>query len=598
MAGKNKNILEFIYIKLKPYRHLTQYIPFVFLLFFVFSFLYKSDFSFNQDLGLHLKLGQIIFTTGIVPKINLFSYTNPSFTFVNHHWLFEVFAYVSSISVGLQALLILKILIILFCAAVILMLSKRTKSAFFVPGAFIFFHLLRERTDFRPEIFSFLFTVLTIYILEDFERKNSKLIYFLPIVMLVWTNTHIYFPVGIFIIFVFWADLLFRKFYLKQPEVLDKLKKLSIVAGASVLVTLINPNFITGALYPFTVFNNYGVTITENQTIFTLQNIHFVSPDFLFFYISAIIVIASIYISFFRKGFSIKNTLLCLLGLGLAFQSIRGFPYLVLISLPYVLLNFNYTVSNIWIKAVNVIVVILIVFEAYFYLSGIYYGLTYEPYLPTLNLVQDEKQATDFVLEHNLPQPIFNNFDTGSYFIYRSFPKYRVFVDERPEAYPASFFTNVYNPMQENYSDFKKVEKRYGFKTIFFTITDQNPRALKFLNAVTKDPSWKIVYLDQYMMVMVKSNLQKSMNLKTVDLTKLKISDFKYSKVTAYTNLSTFLFNLHYYKEAKIFNEKALAINPGNPAANKAMAYILFALDPSDSRITGYLSKSQNWVFW
>ncbi|HZE87270.1 MAG TPA: hypothetical protein VE090_03625 [Methylomirabilota bacterium] len=546
---------------------------------------------------MHLKIGEIIWKTHQVPNVNLFSYTNPVFPFINHHWLFEVWVYVSSISIGFEALLVIKIILLLISATVILVLAKKTKSALLFPISFIFFHLLRERIELRPEIFSFLFTVITLYILEMYEKKNSKLIYFLPIISLLWVNTHIYFPVGIFLQLVFIGDLLFRKYIYKQ-NVKNKLIPLTWILGASVLCLFINPNFITGALYPFIVFNNYGVTITENQTIFTLQNIHFVNPDFLFFYLSAFIVFGSIYTSIWRTKFSFKNIGLSLLGLALAVQSIRGFPYLALISLPYVLLNCNYTISNIWTKTINICFALLLVGEAIFYLNGSYYGLTYQQATPSLSFTANEKPAVDFLLQHHLPQPIFNNFDTGSYLIYRTYPEYKVFIDERPEAYPASFFTNTYVPIQEDYPKFKKETKKLGVKTVFFTISDENPRAIKFLNALTSDSQWKIVYLDYYSMILVKNDVQKQLGLKTIDLSKIKVNDFYYTNVVPYSGLSIFFFNMHQLEIAKKFAEKALALNPNNPAANKAMAYILYFENPRDYRIHDYLSNTENGVFW
>jgi len=546
---------------------------------------------------MHLKLGEIIWKTHQVPKVNLFSYTNPDFPFVNHHWLFEVWIYLSSITIGFQALLIIKVILLLFCAGVILFLAGKTKSSLLFPIAFIFFHLLRERTDLRPEIFSFFFTVVTLYILELYEKKNSKFIYLLPLISLIWVNTHIYFPVGIFLQVVFIGDLLFRKFVYKQ-KVGNKLKPLVVVTSLSILCTFINPNYIAGALYPFTVFNNYGVTITENQTIFTLQKIQFVNPDFLFYYLSAFIIFGSIYASFWRIKFSFKNTFLSLLGLALATQSIRGFPYLVLISLPYVLWNCSYTDKNTWTKSITIFFAFLLLGESIFYLNGVYYSMTYEPYTPTLALIQDEKPAVDFLLKNHLPQQVFNNFDTGSYLIYRTYPQYKIFVDERPEAYPATFFTNTYVPMQEDYSQFRNDEKRFGFKTVFFTITDENPRALTFLNAITRDPQWKIVYLDYYTMILVKSDTQKKLHLQTIDLAKLNSNNYRYASVIAYTNLGTFLFNTHHLELAKAFEEKALRTNPNNPAANKGMAYILYFENSKDNSVQNYVSKSENMIFW
>src|SRR3989344_538388 len=92
----------------------------ILFLFFVFSFLFRTDHSFDQDLGRHLKLGEIIWQTKAIPKINLFSYTNPDFPFINTHWLFEVFTYLTSQAIGLQVLLILKIIIFLLSVWLVL----------------------------------------------------------------------------------------------------------------------------------------------------------------------------------------------------------------------------------------------------------------------------------------------------------------------------------------------------------------------------------------------------------------------------------------------------------------------------------------------
>src|SRR3989338_815335 len=138
----------------------------ILLLFFVFSFLFRTDYSFDQDLGRHLRLGEIILQTKSVPLVNLFSYTYPDFPFFNSHWLFEVLVYLGQQTVGLQAILILKVII--FLTAVWLILKVIPKNQYLLlPVSFIFLHTLRERPELRPEVFSFLFTALTIYILES-----------------------------------------------------------------------------------------------------------------------------------------------------------------------------------------------------------------------------------------------------------------------------------------------------------------------------------------------------------------------------------------------------------------------------------------------
>lgn len=593
----NRKLINFIKLNKQKLYLCTS---FLLLMFLAFSFFFKTDLSFNQDLGRHLKLGEIIWETKNIPKTNLFSYTNPNFPFINHHWLFEVIIYLGSILVGLQAILIGKLFLLLLIVALTLVFAMRSKSILFLPISFIFIHLFRGRSELRPEIFSYLFTIITLFILEEFDKKNSKIIFILPLISLIWVNMHIYFPVVIMIQIFYLANLLFEKFANKpkKVELNNKIKTLGIVIGLSVIATVFNPNTIKGAIYPFTVFNNYGVTITENQTVFTLQKISFVDPDFLFFYLSAIILVTSIIFCIYKKKYSFKNIILSLLGLVFALQSIRGFPYLALISLSFVLLNFGNIKNNNWIKLLNIAVGMIIIFEGIFYLSGKYYENTYDQHLPTLSFVEDGLPAANFIIKNNLPSPIFNNFDIGSYLIYKLNPNYEVYIDGRPEAYPASFFTNEYLPMQENYKLFEKEEKDNNFRTVVFSITDQNPRTINFLNKITHDPDWKVVFLDQYMIVLVRNEEQTKLGLKPIDLNKADPNNYVYSKAMPYTNLSNLFLNLHYYKTAQKFNQKALDINPKNPGANKIMAFILYFQKRNKGLVESYLNSSTNQVFW
>ena len=469
----------------------------ILLLFFVFSFLFRTDLSFDQDLGRHIKLGEIILQTHEVPKVNLFSYTNPDFPFINTHWLFEVLAYIFSQTLGMQTLLILKVIIFLLSVWLILKIIPKENQSLLLPIGFIFLHVLRERLELRPEIFSFLFTASTYFILERFNQTPHdrrtfvpKLIWFLPIIQLIWINTHIYFFVGLLLQGVFLLYLLQQRICTQASP--GRLKIQVEVFILSVLVSLINPNGVAGFLYPLNVSKNYGYTIVENQTMFLLESIKFSDPNFLFVKLSLGIAVLSL----IRRKFVLKNILLILSGAILALMNVRSFPYLVFLTLPATLRNIGPVKPNTFTKTLALIFAAVLFFESFGYFKT------------RLILGESAKGAVDFVLANNLPQPIFNNFDIGSYIIYRGYPKYKVFVDGRPEAYPAEFFQNTYIPMQSDYAKFKIEEEKWGFKTIIFSITDQTPWGRNFLQEAAKDKSWKMVYLDNFMVVLEKNKPQ------------------------------------------------------------------------------------------
>ncbi len=496
--------------------------PKLLLLLFVFSFLFRTDESFNQDLGRHIKLGEIITQTRTIPKTNLFSYTNPDFPFTNTHWLFEVIAYFFSQAGLLQILLVLKIIIFLFSIWLILKLVPLANSALLLPIGFIFLHVLRERLELRPEIFSFLFTALTLYILE---KNNKKFLFLLPLIQLIWINTHIYFFVGL---------LLQAIYFLSR-----RTKLLAGIFTLSILASLVNPNGLTGLLYPLNVNQNYGYTIVENQTMSLLERINFKDPNFLFVKLSIVIITLSLFVALLKKNLQLKNILLSLSGVALAMLNVRSFPYLVFLSLPATLQNFGQIKPNTVTKILSFIIAGILILESLSYLNGGYYRSSNSQHEVSLKLTQSVKAAMDFVLANDLPNPIFNNFDIGSYITYRGYPKYKVFVDGRPEAYPKEFFLDTYIPMQSDYLRFKQEEQKWGFKTIIFSHTDQTPWAKNFLQSVVLDKHWKIVYIDDFMLVLIKGNVMN--NLVPINLSELSPNSFQFSNHVQYLRLGYFL---------------------------------------------------------
>lgn len=545
----------------------------ILLLFFVFSFLFRTDSSFDQDLGRHIKLGEIIWQTQNVPLTNLFSYTYPDFPFINSHWLFEVLAYLGQQTIGLQALLVLKVVIILL--AVWFVLATVPKNQYLLlPIGFLFLHTLRERPELRPEIFSFLFTGLTLYILGKFEKTKSKLVFTLPIIQLVWVNSHIYFMAGLFLQAIFLAHLTYQR--LRSYTRSEKLKILGIIFGLSALASLINPSGLAGFLNPLTFNQNYGYTIVENQTMFLLESINFKDPNFLFVKIAGVIIILSIFVGFFKKRLPVKNLGLAGLGTILALMNVRSFPYLALISLPAVLENFGSFRQTSLSKILIWATIPLLLYESLLYLNGDYYKYTNSSARPGLRFEESGKKALDFVLEKNLPQPIFNNFDIGSYITYRGWPKYRVFVDGRPGEYPKEFFQNIYIPVQYEPQKFKELDQKLSFKTIIFSHTDQTPWGKSFLGSIVKDSDWKTVYIDDFMIVLVRTELVPSMNLKPVDLTKLDPSAYSFDSYhevarfsyLSYLRLSIFLAQTGNPQSAEKFARAGLSLFPESPLGN------------------------------
>lgn len=494
---------------------------------FLFAVFFHSVIEFDQDLGRHLLMGEIISNTFSVPKNNLLSFTHPNFQFVNSHWLSEViFFQVYQLFNGATSLLYLKVLM-LTAAFLLTVYStyRQSKNLIATAISFAFFApILLERTEIRPEIFSYLFTALFVYILTTgslFDKKHSrKLLWLLPITQLLWVNLHIYFIIGPILMGLFLLDK-FWQAYKRDKNFSKILMSCRFEIFITVLIfiaSLINPNFLVGAIYPLRVFDNYGYSIVENQNVFFLKDIVF-NPNISFFFICFVAFIGSFVITDWKK---IKFHSLLIAGLTiLPFTAIRSFPFFFLLELPVIafnLANLNPVFSK-WLslnflrirlgtkfKIIVISLVILLTFwRSTRLITNEYYRSIDSHKRFGISIAESGKGAIDFVLKNNLHGPIFNNFDMGSYISYRLYPKEKVFVDGRPEAYPAQFFQGVYIPMQMTSENFKSADEIYKFNLIVFSHTDATPWAQNFLSIIIKNPDFSLVYLDPYSVVFVKN---------------------------------------------------------------------------------------------
>lgn len=501
-------------------KYLLSKLPLFLLLLYALSFIFRTDNSFDQDLGRHLKIGEIIFKEHFLPKTNYFSYTNPDFPFINHHYLFELLIYTLNLHFGWQSLLIGKITILLLAIFITLSLAARHSKILLISG-FIFLHTLRERVDLRPEILSFLFTAINLYIWEKFATKTSRWIYLIPVLLVIWTNSHIYFFVGWGISVIYLIDFLVHK-------QMQKFKTSLICLSLGLFLSLINPNGFKALVYPFTVFNNYGYSIVENQNLFLLEQLGFHDPNYQIAKYIIFLSILALVISTLKAKINLRGFLTACFGITMALLNVRSLPYLFFLSLPGISAGLNFKSFGVVLKILTVITVIIMSFEGFYYLNGKYYASRNMGNIVKLEFAENIKPAADFMLANNLPTPIFNNFDIGSYLIYRGFPKVQIFIDGRPEAYPAEFFKQAYIPMQTDPSLFKQIVSQLNIQTIVFSHTDQTPWAKTFLKLITRDAAWKLVYIDEMNLVLIRSDLRPDLakiNLAQLSPETLKVND-------------------------------------------------------------------------
>ncbi len=466
---------------------------------------YHPITAMRYDLGRHILLGQYIWENGFVPKTNLLSYSYPDYPFINSHWLFEVIAYLLIKTGGFPLLLTVSAFTIIFAfGAIFIYCSKRYPPLSYMAPAIIYMLASFERTDVRPENFSYLFLAITVALCYRYRERYTRFIYLLIPLSFIWVNTHIYFFLGLVVLSFFLIDLLFNKKHSFSSRI-----QLCAVLCLSGVATLLNPNGMQGALFPFTVNQNYGYPALENQGIFFHLQM-FNNMNVIFFLVAVILLYTLLFITL--RSFRLIDWLLAISFTTFSFMIMRNLPLFIFatfIPFTHALAKVlrsgsgyfkSYVIPKHW-AVVRLLIYAFCLFGVAIILLKTFFVLPFGS-AP----VSGEEKAVTFLQKNNIRGPIFNNFDSGSYLAYRLFPKERIFVDGRTEAYPESFFTDEYLPVEKNPEMFAKLERKYKFNVIFFSHWDHTPWVNPFYSYIFSNKKYALVYLDDYAFILLKRN--------------------------------------------------------------------------------------------
>jgi hypothetical protein len=505
---------------------------------------YASVFMARQinfvtaDLGRHITNGKVTVETGKIISTNFYSYTEPDFPAINHHWGSGVVFYFIHQAFGFEGLSVFYVFTVVGAALLFSLAALRFADArlvFF--AAVLAVPLLAYRTEVRPEGISLFFAGIFFYVLVLFrEHKLSYLstLILLGITQLLWVNSHIFFFMG----FMLTGFFLVEEFIFGKNK--EKQKHYVILLGVLVVASLLNPFFINGLLAPLTIFKEYGYMIAENQSVLFMQER---LPNMVFTHFEITGVVLLLLFTFLIIQKKLKQILVFLMpvvafGL-LGFMAVRGIPLFALAAIPTLAFLMQYLVEKYAAGSKKIIFTGLSVIAALIVLTGFQSGYAtdkknkrpraeykdpsyFSPikYTTGTGLFPDMNLSAEFFKQNNIKGPVFNNYDIGGYLIYHLYPNERVFVDNRPEAYSVDFFKKTYVPMQEKMEKFREVEKQYNFNCIWFYRHDNTPWAQPFLLQLIEQPDYAPVFVDGLTIMFLKRNEQNAELIKKYELPK------------------------------------------------------------------------------
>jgi hypothetical protein len=223
---------------------------------FAYAFFFASRPLTDGDFWWHLKTGEYIIRTGLIPRADLFSFTNYGKPWIAHEWLSEASFYVLYSRLGFNALIFI---FALLTALAFWIAFKRSESHPFIGG---FATLLGVWTvlptiGVRPRVFTLLLASVCLYLLTRFARRGTgPAIWWLVPLMALWVNLHGGFMIGLVLIGLTIIGIPLDAWAVGErigPS-WPRLRVLGFVLLGCLLVVMLNPHGARIYAFPLEIF--------------------------------------------------------------------------------------------------------------------------------------------------------------------------------------------------------------------------------------------------------------------------------------------------------------------------------------------------------
>ena len=442
----------------------------------------------DPDTWWHITIGEQILKTHTWPTSDTYSFTARGCHWIAYEWLGEVLLALPARAGGLVGLawfqkamvVVLSLLIYLYAYLV----SGNSKAAciaaaMVLPVAPVAFTL-------RPQLFGYIFLLLTLICVHLFRSGHEKALWFLPPLFLVWANTHGTFVFGLMVIGVHWITGLvnFRAGELKGEQLPRSQRiKLLLVFLFCIVALLITPYGSQIAANPFEMAMAQPVNIANIQEWQPLSLANSAGVYIVLF--AGALFLAQVIL---RLTYTLQEMVLLLFSLYASFAHLRFIMLFILFAAP--------TVARIfarWVRPydpakdkylLNVAIIALAIFAMIKFRPS-------ERKLEALVAIDYPVQAVEYLRAH--PQPIgrFNEYGWGGYLISQLGTSQAVFIDGRGDLYEHSGVLVDYFEAASGHVGALRVLARHNISSCLVN------RFSALAGLLARSSGWKLVYSDE-----------------------------------------------------------------------------------------------------
>ena len=458
---------------------------------------FLSFITADPDLWGHIIFGKEIWILKAVPSTDMYSYTAFGGEWINHEWLAEVFMWLLFSTFGSPGLLVGKMIIGLITVSAISIISYNRKTHYIIYGIVFVISVFIMSPGFmtRPQLATFIFTSLFFLVIHFYLEKRINHLWTLPIIMILWVNSHGGFIIGAGILAI--------------VAVLEYLNCIVNRKNSNHLRSLILWVFITEACI---LINPYGIdllvflykTLTLSRSISEWEAVSLFDLSYIRLKIFSICVILSFFIN--RKQNRYWEIGIIIIAMLFAYLNQRHTPVFAILAAPFIAEKLSVSMEKLRLnKKVISLFSLAVLITAIALIIGYQLFATIDKHIKAeFNIIVDPNvypvRAIQFIKVNSIKGNLMVPFDWGEYAIWKLYPDNKVSIDGRFDTiYQADIINDHFNGAKSE-EGWHSLLNKYPTHII---LARRNQFSQRMINDLSDD--WIYIYSDKISVIFLKN---------------------------------------------------------------------------------------------
>lgn len=376
--------------------------------------------------------------------------------------------------------------------------------------------------ELRPQIFSFIFTLLVMQLAEYMlatEKQGKPLRWYvpaaLPVIMLLWANLHRGFIIGVGILIVYllseWVGLR-RGNSASSRDVSSQIvlskaafRRFLIVTVVSAAMAFFNPAGITAMWASFTEVSGPFAAVVD-EFFGTVKYFGFYGMRWLGYLIVAVAAIPFLALLYRWRQLRLAHFILAASFLAAGVLSFRFSLMMVAVLIAIASAYYVEDINRLLSAGKGIAVMLLWVLSA---------GMLANAALSRTSLAASPLEsrvipsgAVDYLARSGIEGNIYNAFEYGGYLSWRLYPR-KIFIDQRNLSW------DVYQEYSKAWrGDYEPVFAKYRIAAVVYPIADMsNGRSSRLVSGLLGDKRWEVGYYDGRDIVFIRPDINGQLTM-------------------------------------------------------------------------------------